>query len=380
MSEPATAPTPAPRSTVDAPSPAAGAVGSRLCGLHPGWPAAVMGSAILAVAANANPGNLDALAGAAHGVAASFAVIAYVMAAVLLLVTAARWIRCTGAAVADLHHPVLGAMHATVPGALLVLAVMTSTVGPRILPAAAVVPVVAVLATVGSLLALLIGVTFGLVLFTGEVAGPMVNGAWFIPPVVTVIVPMALTPLLPHVGVDVARLLLFVGYACLGLGFVLFLLVLGQLHDRLVLHALPPAQLAPTLWIALGPIGVSVLGPLALARAGAEMLGTAGPVLILVSQVVGTALWGFGVWWLAVALALTVRYLRSGAIPFHVGWWGFVFPLGAYTVATLTLARAWQLPAIEGLGSVLFVALVAVWATVVARTAAAMRTGAVWRR
>ena len=84
----------------------------------------------------------------------------------------------------------------------------------------------------------------------------------------TIIIPMALTPLVAHVGPGTARLLLALGYAAYGMGFLLFLMVLGLLHDRLVLHPLPPAQLAPTLWIGLGPVGVAALAPLALARAG----------------------------------------------------------------------------------------------------------------
>ncbi len=353
---------------------------SRLRDLHPGWPAAIMGTAIVAVAADANPGNLQALVGLGHAVGSVLAVVAYAIGAVLLVAHAARWTRHPRAVLTDLRHPALGGMVATVPGAILVLAVMTAALGGRVMPAGAVTATIAVLAVIGSVLALVIGVAFGYTLFTGEVPGGAVNGGWFIPPVVTVIVPMALTPLMPHVGADVARLLLFVGYACLGLGFMLFLLVLGMLHDRLVLHPLPPAQLAPSLWIALGPIGVSVLVPLNLARAAQGTFGANGPMVAAISQVFGTAIWGFGLWWLAIAAALLVRYLRTGPVPFHLGWWGFVFPLGAYTVATVTLARTWQLPAVDGFAVVLFLGLVAAWGTASVRTTMAVRSGRVWRR
>ncbi len=353
---------------------------ARLRDLHPGWMASVMGTAILAVAADANPGNLAALHGVGRGLGTVLAVVAYALGAVLLVAYVVRWVRHTQAAIADLRHPILGGLHATLPGGLLVLAVMTSAIGPRLMPEAAVTATIAVLASLGAVLALVVGVAFGYVLFAGEVAGPSVNGGWFIPPVVAAIVPMALTPLMAHLGPEAARLLLFVGYAFLGLGFVLFLLVLGLLHDRLVLHPVPPALLAPSLWIALGPIGVSVLAPLALARAAQETVGAAGPPLITVSQLVGTALWGFGLWWLALAVALLVRYARTGPIPFHLGWWAFVFPLGAYTVATITLARVWNLPAVDGLAAVLFLALASAWVTVAVRTSLAVRTGRIWLR
>ena len=102
--------------------------------------------------------------------------------------------------------------------------------------------------------------------------------------------------------------------------------------------------------------------------------------MTVLSQLFGTAIWGFGLWWLAIAVTLLVRYLRAGPLPFHLGWWAFTFPLGAYTVATVTLARIWQVPALEALAGMLYLALVAFWAVVSVRTVRAVRTGAIWRR
>jgi len=125
---------------------------------------------------------------------------------------------------------------------------------------------------------------------------------------------------------------------------------------------------------------VAVLAPLSLARAGLTVFGDARPTVAVISQVFGTAVWGFGLWWLAIAVALLVRYLRAGVLPFHLGWWAFVFPLGAYTVATLTLARAWQVGAVDALSGLLYLALAGFWGLVTAKTVAAMRTGQIWRR
>ena len=352
----------------------------RVRDLHPGWFASVMGTAILAVATYLNPGNQTAMQGAAHGLGAGLAVLAYALGAVMTIVYAVRWARYRDAALADLHHPVLGAMHATLPGGLLVLAVMTSVVGPQLLPAGAVTALIAVLAALGSVLAVVISVAFAMTLFVGAPPAASVNGGWFIPPVVTIIIPMALTPLVAHVGPGTARLLLALGYAAYGMGFLLFLMVLGLLHDRLVLHPLPPAQLAPTLWIGLGPVGVAALAPLALARAGQDLFGVAAPSVTVLSQLFGTAIWGFGLWWLAIAVTLLVRYLRAGPLPFHLGWWAFTFPLGAYTVATVTLARSWQAPVLEGVAVLLYLALVGFWVVVTARTVTATHAGRIWHR
>lgn len=364
---------------VAATPPAPAADRNRVRDLHPGWFASVMGTAILAVATYTNPGDLEASESLAHGLGSGLAVLAYALGAVLSVAYAVRWARYREAALADLRHPVLGAMLATVPGGLLVLAVMTAVVGPTLLPDRA-TTVVAGLAIAGSILALVISVAFAMTQFVGTAPAASVNGGWFIPPVVTIIIAMALAPLVPDAGSGTARLLLVVGYATYGLGLLLFLLVLGLLYDRLVLHPLPPAPLVPTLWIALGPVAVAVLAPLSLARVGQDIFGDTAPAVMMIALLLGTALWGFGLWWVAIALTLLVRYLRAGPVPFHLGWWAFTFPLGAFTVATLTIGRTWQVPAIEGVAVALYVLLVGFWGVVTVRTVGGIRTGLIWQR
>jgi len=98
------------------------------------------------------------------------------------------------------------------------------------------------------------------------------------------------------------------------------------------------------------------------------------------SSIGALALWGFGVWWLIVTALLLWHYLRAGRLPYGIGWWAFTFPLGAYTVSTLTLARMWKLGALEGFGAVLFILLAMFWTIVILRTLMAIRTGEAWRR
>lgn len=348
---------------------------------HPGWFGAVMGTGIVGVAAYLNPGARPGLLDVAHAVGVAFVLLAWALAAVILVPYLLRVVRHPGAALADARHPVIGPLFATFPAAILVLAVATATVGGSVLPADAVTAVVAVLAAVGSLLALSTAVAFAYVLFTGEAVGSeMANGGWFIPPVMTIIIPLTLVPLIPDATASTGRLLLLLGYAALGIGFLLFVFIAAVLFSRLIFHPLPPAALAPSLWIMLGPIGVGSLAVLRLADAGAPFwAGDAGAVVV-VSQLTAGVLWGLGLWWLAVATVLLGRYLRQGPLPYGVGWWAFTFPLGAFTVATLQLARHWDTPAVEWFGAVLFLALLAFWLTVSVRTVGAVRSGAAWRR
>jgi C4-dicarboxylate transporter/malic acid transport protein len=363
--------------TIPAPSPGL-ALGQRTRELHPGWFASVMGTGILAVTTYNNPGGWVGLAGLAHAIGVGLAVITYLLAVILLVGNAVRWIAHTNAAVADFRHPMKGAMYATLPGGLLVAAVMTSVVSPSLFSPLLATWIIAILAIVGGCLALVMGIAFAVTLFTGQPPAESVNGGWFIPPVVTIIIPMALAPLASKADATTAGLLIVVSYAFYGMGFLLFLLTLGLVYDRLVLHPLPPAPLAPTLWIGLGPIGVSVLVPLTLAKIGAGLWADVAPAVSLVTRLASTAVWGFGVWWLALAIVLLVRFARRGGVPFHLGWWAFVFPLGAFTAATTALARSWQSPALEAVAGVLYVGLLTAWIVVGIRTLAGIRSGRIW--
>ena len=352
-----------------------------LQGLHPGWFGAVMGTAVVGIAAYTNPGHLQAMLRAAHVVGVTFVLLAAVLGVGLGGAYLARWTRHPGPALADLRHPVLGALYGTVPGGLLVLAVAVPVVAPTLgMPDGLVVATVAVLAAVGTVLGFALSLIFAYLLFTGDIPGPLVNGGWFIPPVVTIIVPVALAPLVAHVQGSTARVLVALGYAFYGMGLLLFLLVMSLLHDRLVLHPLPGPPMAPSLWIGLGPIGVGALALLSLATAARPVLGEAEPAVAAVSRLAATGLWGFGLWWLAAAVALLVRYLRHAALPYGPGWWAFTFPLGAYTLATLTLARAWDTAVLEWIGVALFLALLGFWATVTTHTLRAVGTGQAWTR
>ncbi len=367
--------------TLDAESAPAATPAQIVRGFHPGWFGAVMGTAIVGVAAYQNPGGVSDLTRTAHGVGVAFVLLAWAAAVLIAGPYLGRLVRHPDAALADLRHPVLGALYGTLAGAIVVLAVATAAVGGSLLPAHALVTVVAVLATIGSLVAFATGVLFTYVLFTSEgMAADAANGGWFIPPVVSIIIPLTLIPLLPHVGDSAARLLLLAGYAGLGVGLFLFLLVAAVLFGRLVFHPLPPAPLAPSLWIGLGPIGVGSLALLRLAAAGQPYWGDQAAAVERISTLIAAVLWGFGLWWLATAAILLARYLRHGRLPYGVGLWAFTFPLGAYTVATLQLARSWPSHPLEWAASGLLLLLAGFWVTVTTGTVRAVASGRAWLR
>ena len=119
-----------------------------------------MGTGIVGVAAYLNPGNQSGLHHTAHVIGVAFVLLAWLLAIAIAIPYLIRLIRHRDAAAADLRHPIIGALYATLPAAMLVLAVATATVGGSLLPAHTVVVIVAVLAAIGAPLALAAGVLF----------------------------------------------------------------------------------------------------------------------------------------------------------------------------------------------------------------------------
>src|SRR5450755_39083 len=97
-------------------------------GFHPGWFAAVMGTGIVGVAAYLNPGNQSGLHHTAHVIGVAFVLLAWLLAIAIAIPYLIRLIRHRDAAAADLRHPIIGALYATLPAAILVLAVATAAV------------------------------------------------------------------------------------------------------------------------------------------------------------------------------------------------------------------------------------------------------------
>ena len=340
----------------------------------PSWGASVMGTSALSVALLA-VGEGTSLAGATQLVARVVLLIAVVMGVLVLGATAARWVRFRVDARSDLHHPVKGGMTATAAGALLTLAVAIGKVGPGLLPESIILPTVTLLAVVGGVLALLIGWEFLAEMFTStDAALAQVSGAWFVPPVVTIIVPLALLPVIagnPGIASDLVAL----AWAFLGMGAVLYLVVTATLFMRSISHPLPPAGLAPTLFIGMGPAGLMGLDLVRLSQVSVQV-GVAEPGLVNSMLPAATMMWGFGLWWMvAAAVVLRRGYAR---LPFSLSWWGFTFPLAAWTIATIVLGHAWDSGLVTATGVVATAALLVLWGYVATRTVLGIRSGSIW--
>jgi tellurite resistance protein TehA-like permease len=196
---------------------------------------------------------------------------------------------------------------------------------------------------------------------------------WLLPIVACEVTAASGAQVLQHLPQAGAVGFLILNYALWALSVPLAMSILVILLLRLVLHKLPHREMAASSWLALGPIGTGALGLLLLGQDGLSVFTAAGmPTVGEVAQglgiVGGAILWGYGLWWLSVAMIVTLHYLDEG-LPFNIGWWGFTFPLGVYAVFTLTLARATHVEGIAEFGILLVAMLAVFWVIVAARTA-----------
>lgn len=301
--------------------------------LGPAWFAVVMGLAGLALAwLRAVP----LMGQAALGGALVAAALAAGVFAVLVVLSIARWRRYPQALHDDWRHPVRHVFVATAPLALLLLATLLAFLdGPSALARA--------LWLMGAAAQLAVSAAFvRRWLQPSAGAAPLialVTPAFLIPGVGNV-VPALAGPALGYAGWAAAQL---------GIGAMLWVLILALIVVRLASHGPWPVPQLPATFVTIAPPSVIGLG---LLQFGA-------------GEAAGMALWGVALLFLLFSAAVARRMLEQG---FTMVFWALSFPLTAFAALTLRLAPAagplMQLAAIAMLALASLVVLWLAWSTV----------------
>ncbi len=337
----------------------------------PNWFTATMGTGATALVLNQFPVQVPGI----HAVAASLWQANIVLFAVLTLLYVARWIFFPDGAVKTLGHAVTPMALGAIPMGLATIVNGYLAFGIARYGIEA-VAIAQILWWVDAVLAVGIGLLVPFMMFTRQQHSMEgMTGAWLLPVVACEVTAASGGLLAPHLANSLtAAHLLFTSYLLWSLSVPIALSILVILFLRLALHKLPKRDAAVTTWLALGPLGTGALGLLVLghdapAILGAAGMGDVGAVAHGIGLIGGLILWGYGAWWLTMAVATTLTYLREG-LPFNLGWWGFTFPLGVFTLATFALGAQTGMAAFTVIGACLSIALAALWGTVATRTLA----------
>ena len=335
----------------------------------PNWFAATMGTGVLALALAQLPVHIPGVHAFAEGLWL-FNIGLFILFSVLY---GARWVLYFDEARRIFGHSTVSMFFGTIPMGLATIINGFLVFGvPRW--GGDMVQVAEVLWWIDVAMALGCGVLIPYLMFTRQDHSiDQMTAVWLLPVVAAEVAAASGGLLAPYLSDTVAQFhVLITSYVLWAFSVPVAFSILTILILRMALHKLPHESMAASSWLALGPIGTGALGLLLLgadapAIFAANGLARVGEIAEGLGLISGVVLWGVGLWWIVMAALITLRYFRAG-IPFNLGWWGFTFPLGVYSLATLRLGSMLHLSFFDVAGCVLVLALTLMWLLVGKRT------------
>ena len=336
----------------------------------PNWFTATMGTGALALTLNQFPVGVPGL----RAVATSLWLANIVLFALFSLLYFARWLLFPREAALVFRHPVMSMFFGAIPMGLATIVNGFLAFGPDLVGSGLAVSVARALWQADAAMSAVCGIAIPYFMFTRqEHSMEKLTAVWLLPIVASEVAAASGGLLAPHLAAPEGFLVLILSYILWACSVPLAMSILVLLFLRLALHKLPERDMGVSAWLALGPIGTGALGLVVLGEAAPKIfaangLASLGETAFGLGVIGGLILWGYGVWWLSLAVLKTARYLREG-LPFNLGWWGFTFPLAVYALATLALARVTGLTLFSFAGGALALCLTIFWIIVASRTA-----------
>lgn len=340
-------------------------------GFTPNWFTAGMGTGILALDAYLLPSRTDWLKSLGEGLW----IFNMGLVLGLFVLMTMKWLQDRIGVHKVLSHPVQSMFFGAIPMAMTTVVNGFFDFGPKYWGVAA-YHIGAILWIANTLLALGTVFIIPYLMFTRhEHALSNMTAVWLMPIVPAEVVAASSGILILHLTNLALQKDLLIGTVVLwAFSVPLAFLMLGILFMRLVLHKLPPQEMAISTWITLGTLGTGIMGLVTIGTDTVHVFPAFSAGLVGASTLGALILWGFGIWWLVQSVLITVYYLAKHTLRFNIGWWGLTFPLGVFGGGTDLLYRQLGTAIFYWASLAFFILLAVFWLVVASFTVAHLRS------
>lgn len=345
----------------------------------PGWFASVMGTAVIVIALFV----FQSVFPFAKTLEQFFLFVSILLFLILIIPWTMRWFLYPADVRHDLNHPVSAAFFPTMPISMLIIGIALEKVGAGLLSEDLLWNILQILWIIGTAGILIFALTILNTFFhKSEVQWETSTLGWLIPPVSALLVPVLGISLSAHFqGTTWGAINLIASLVFTGFGSLLFIFVMSLVFIRYIFHPMPPAHLAPTMWVGIAPTSILTILALKFAKPLAlffEATPEIEQTLTFLSKPAGVMLWGFALFWFMLALVVTLGVHQKSPLPFALSWWAFVFPVGAFVVATGVLYQAIPLGFFKWIGLSGLTFLLILWLVVAVNTLLGVWRGSIF--
>lgn len=248
---------------------------------------------------------------------------------------------------------------------------------------------------IDSVISFLICVGLPFVQFTRHNQSPdNITGVWLLPVVSTVVAASSGGIVAEILSPSNARLTLIISWILWGIGFSMAFIIMTLYYFRLSIYKIPPAAMIVSVFLPVGPCGQGAFGLLKLSsvlydlsKSTGETFGSSFTLeeshqmaiaIYAVTITLALVIWGLGLVWLLLAVAMLIDMAIVQQLTFNIGWWGFTFPIGVFCTATVQLGHTLNSNVFRVIGTILSVVEVILWLYIATKTLTQVSNGGIF--
>lgn len=254
-----------------------------------------------------------------------------------------RWLLHTDEAINDFRHPERALFYGALAMGMNVVGNDYLLIGTHLIHSSIAIEISKVIWVSGTLVSIFTVIVVPYLLFVEHsVEQHQTLATWLIPVVPPIVAAATGTNLIPYWGdINTQFAITAIIIAMFGMTFFLFMMVSALVYARLVYHQRLSGIAAPSLWVEIGPIGMSMGTLSTLPLKTHAIFAPYTNILHGIGLIFSMAMWGVGVWWIIISAMHSIFHMshRGDGLPFHLGWWSYVFPIGSFTSGTYALGH-----------------------------------------